>query len=84
MNLVDPQVYELAEAFVSDLLNEFTRPVSGTKRDLLIQRAAEAMQIAIEQECEAISEELADERRYEDAVDSGTAGGDSIVLERDR
>lgn len=79
---VDPHVYALAAAFVSDVINELPpsarrRTVSG---EALVQRAAEAMQIAIEQECEAIREELVDHREYEDAVDSGTGP----VLERDR
>lgn len=76
---VDPQVYELAESFVYDVLKELNRPLVASRREPLIQRAAEAMQIAIEQECEAIAEELR-ERSYEDAVDSGTGP----VLERDR
>jgi hypothetical protein len=77
---VDPKVYELAEAFVDDTLRELRRSPAPAKRAELIQRAASAMQRAIEDECEDIHRELVDERDYADAVDSGTGP----VLERDR
>jgi len=63
---VDPKVYALAESFVDDVLAEDVRNLSPralsetykTFKRALIQRAAEAMQQAIEQECEAIRQEL--------------------------
>lgn len=55
---VDPKVYELAEAFVYDVLKELNRPLVPSVREPLIQRAAEAMQQAIEDECVAIRREL--------------------------
>lgn len=58
---VDPKVYALADGFVFDLLSElpFSHPMRTTpERERLAQRAAEAMQQAIEQECDAIRKEL--------------------------
>lgn len=61
---VDPKIHELAESFVDDVLNDRNQgsvPWSKTYitfRSALIQRAAEAMQLAIEDECEAIRKEL--------------------------
>ena len=53
---VDPMVYDLAASFIDDLLQHellhAQRPVPA--RDVLVQRAAEAMQQAIEDECEEI------------------------------
>lgn len=61
---VDPKIYALAESFVDDLFLEmnrsapFGRPVFVQVDRSLVQRAAEAMQMAIEQECDAIRKEL--------------------------
>ena len=61
---VDPKVYALAEAFVDDLFDEMSKymPSPWLNADMsrapLVHRAAEAIQQAIEQECEAIREEL--------------------------
>lgn len=59
---VDPKVYALAESFVEDLLADLGRDVDDPKKAKhkaeLTQRAAEAMQLAIEDECEAIRKEL--------------------------
>lgn len=82
MRTVDPKVYELAASFVYDTLQEINRPLVASKRQRLIQRAAEAMQQAIEDECTAIREELLDHRYYADVVDSGGPGDPG--LERDR
>ena len=61
---VDPKVYALAESFIDDTLQDRDKasaPWSQTYvtfRNALVQRAAEAMQQAIEDECEAIRKEL--------------------------
>lgn len=85
---IDPKIYELAKSFVDDVINEASLTPAGIPRwarrytdvERLRQRAAEAMQQAIEDECAAIREELLDHRDYADAVDSGNGP----VLERDR
>lgn len=56
---VDPKVYALAESFVDDDLASFVQvKLMPAQRKALVQRAAEAMQQAIEAECAAIREEL--------------------------
>lgn len=58
---VDPKVYELAGAFVDDLLMEepfVSRAVSEGEYDALLDRAATAMQQAVEDELAAIREEV--------------------------
>ena len=55
--MVDPKVRELAAAFVDDLLDEAGR-MDAELRTSLVDRAAQAMQQAIEQEVEAIRQEL--------------------------
>lgn len=55
---VDPQVQELADAFVSDMLRTRNKPVVPSVRAELIDRAAAAMQQAVEDELEAIEREL--------------------------
>lgn len=56
---VDPSVYELAERFVYEMLRSMNRPLVPSERQPLIQRAAEAMQRAIEDELNAMEAELA-------------------------
>jgi hypothetical protein len=59
--MVDPRVHAVAEIFVEDLLDEFGRKWAHERnetRDQLIDRAAAAMQQAVEQELEAIRAEL--------------------------
>lgn len=59
--LVDPRVYELAAAFIEDMLDDVWRTTPEKWRHEyapLVERAAAAMQIAIEDECEAIRQEL--------------------------
>lgn len=61
---VDPKVYELAALFVDDVLDTVWRatptkwPSGREAREQLVKRAAEAIQQAIEDECNAIEEEL--------------------------
>lgn len=61
---VDPKVYALAESFVDDVLRELDGDdirriqMTNQRRDRLIRQAADAMQQAIEDECEAIRQEL--------------------------
>lgn len=56
--LVDPKVHALAAAFVEDLLEDWPGPVTVDQRRAYIQRGAEAMQRAIEDECSVIEAEL--------------------------
>jgi hypothetical protein len=58
---VDPRVYQVAELFIADLILEVPREVSPRERDALIERAAAAMQQAIEDEYEAIRREFCDD-----------------------
>ena len=58
MKTVDPQVYELADAFVTDVIHTLNRPLLPSQRAAYVDRAAQAMQQAIEDECDAIREEL--------------------------
>ena len=60
---VDKKVYALAESFIDDLEQGLTTAdmmvvIEPVLKLRLTQRAAEAMQLAIEQECEAIRKEL--------------------------
>lgn len=55
---VDPRVYEIAEEFVNETIRVLHRPVLPSQRQPWIQRAAEAMQQAIEDECQDIEREL--------------------------
>ena len=56
--LVDPSVRALAEVFIDDLAREIDRPIVEGERVALVDRAAGAMQRAIEDEYEAIRSEL--------------------------
>jgi hypothetical protein len=59
---VDPMVYELAAYFVNDVLLKLAQARGGLvnpdQREALTARTAQAMQQAIEDECEAIRQEL--------------------------
>ncbi len=59
---VDPKVYALAESFVDDILRGLQdaqlHAMPATELLVLYDRAAAAMQQAIEDECEAIRQEL--------------------------
>jgi hypothetical protein len=56
---VDPHVYELSAVFVDDLIAEVNRPILPSVRAELTERAAAAMQQAIEDELHAIQRDLA-------------------------
>lgn len=56
---VDPSVWGLASDFIDELLQELDpEKTSAFTYNDLVNRAARAMQQAIEDECEAIREEL--------------------------
>jgi hypothetical protein len=60
-DLVDPNVRKLAELFVDCTIYEVRGDAAVTftqRREQLVQRAAKAMQQAIEDECAAIRKEL--------------------------
>lgn len=56
--LVDPSVYDVAEDFVDDKLSEVTRKPSEAERKAMVIRVAGAAQQAIEDELDAIGDEL--------------------------
>lgn len=63
MTGVDPRVYELAELFIDDTLLSVVHVLMEKgqmppDRKTLVNRAAAAMQQAIEDECESIRQEL--------------------------
>ena len=61
---VDPQIALLAAEFVRDLTSEVGREaVDKVGREALVQRLAKAMQLAVEQEYEALVSELTGEGR---------------------
>lgn len=60
---VDPRVHALAALFLADVFDEvwcvdLTKWQNEEQRRLLVDRAAAAMQKAIENECEAIRREV--------------------------
>lgn len=55
---VDPKVYALAESFVEDVEKDAPFVFGPARRKEIVQRAAEAMQMAIEHEMDAIRKEL--------------------------
>lgn len=57
---VDPQVHSLAEQFVEDTIETANVEVTEEQRRAYVQRGAEAMQRAIEEECGVIESELDD------------------------
>jgi len=63
---VDPAIWELASQFVAATLSDLDGDdirriaVSRERRDRLVKQAADAMQQAIEDECESMRKELGD------------------------
>lgn len=63
--LTDPRIRELAEIFVDDVINEGCPPHIRRlipRREAFVDRAAAAMQQAIEDECTAIRIDLHEAR----------------------
>lgn len=83
-----PHIHEIAEAFVVELIVNLAadgRLVTVQQEKALTERTAAAIKQAIDDEMDAIRQELREQaeynsRSYEDAVDSGSGP----VLERDR
>jgi hypothetical protein len=63
MSPVDPNVYDLAADFVEDIVADADVHVTEAQRLEYVQRAAEAIQRAVEDECSAIEAELLEPRR---------------------
>jgi hypothetical protein len=56
---VDPKVHDLAQSFVDDFLDEIPADIRvHADREQLVQRAAAAMQRAIEDEIDALRREV--------------------------
>jgi hypothetical protein len=56
---IDPEIHRLAQEFVADLTSEVGRTaVDKVGKDALVERLAKAMQVACEQEYEAVVNEL--------------------------
>ncbi len=55
---VDPKVYDLAGEFLLETMEAHADTLSDRQLEALRGRLAKAMQQAIEQECEAIRQEL--------------------------
>jgi hypothetical protein len=58
MITVDPKVHDLAREFVDDVAAEFDGPLPRDRYESLVQQVAIAAQQALEDECEAIRQEL--------------------------